>query len=154
MANWCYTYITITHEDQAALTKLHEHILDWTSHKAMESDLNDPKWLGNVVLNAGVGSVNLEDNDYLNCRGEICETRLEDGKLVIQQDTAWEPMVKLWLRVLEKYLPGATLTYRAEEHGRMLYWTNDQTLIGKYPTDCYGQEVPFTWVCKDPSELL
>jgi len=143
MANWCVTHIAITHEDREAIEKLYDNILSWTSHNAEENDFGQ-YWLGNIVLNADVGTVYTQfgerkDTD-LACRGYITAMWLEKNRLIIYEDSAWEPAVQLWLRVLDKYLPGAILTYDAEEPGTILYWTNNPDLVGRYRVNPYDYE--------------
>lgn len=54
------------------------------------------------------------------------------NKLIIDTETAWAPKLKLFLRLLEKYLPEAELIYLAEEPGCEIHCTNDPSLAGKY----------------------
>lgn len=137
MPNWCCTNITITHNDEMKIKEFSRLLREWTSFDRRENGFGH-KWLGNVVLGSGVGTVDAERGTDLRCRGRIVDYYLSDNELVINTETAWVPMLKMWLKVLEKYLPNAELIYNAEECGCGLSYTNDPTLVGKYILDYYG----------------
>lgn len=137
MPNWCYTNITINHENETEVEKLEKLIDEWTSKNYMPNGF-DNKWLGNVVLGSGVGTVDTDNATDLRCRGSIVDYYRSGNELIISTETAWVPMLKMWVKVLEKYLPDAELIYNAEECGCDISHTNDQTLVGKYILDYYG----------------
>ena len=139
MPNWCYTNITINHESETEVEKLEKLLDEWTSKDYMPNGFGH-KWLGNVVLGSGVGSVDTNDITHLRCRGTLLDYYRHGNELTINTETAWSPMLKMWVKVLEKYLPGAELVYNAEECGNGVQCTNDPALLGRYVIDYYGDE--------------
>lgn len=136
MANWCSTQITINHESNEELKNLADLIEDWISHNYQENGFG-LSWLGNVVGNSGVGTVDTGLSTDLCCKGYIDNLNLLDSQLIIHTETAWEPALRLWVKVLEKYLPDAELIYTAEECGSGIFSTNDQSLVGRYYIDSW-----------------
>lgn len=60
------------------------------------------------------------------CRGDISNIELaDDGEMQVDVDSAWTPYNKMWIDLVEKYVPGALLLYYAEECGCDLFRTND-----------------------------
>lgn len=131
MPNWCLTRITINHENEEKLKELEKLINEWTSKDYMKNGFG-LEWLGNIVGNSGVGTVNENPETDLRCRGRLTYLECTDDQLLIDTETAWSPMLKMWVKVLEKYLPDAELIYQAEECGNGLYSTNDPCM-----KDCY-----------------
>ena len=137
MPNWCYTNITINHESETEVEKLEKFIDEWTSKDYMPNGF-DNKWLGNIVLGSGVGTVDTNIETDLRCRGTIIDYYRNGNQLVINTETAWTPMLQMWVKILEKYLPNAELIYNADECGFDINDTNDPDLVGKYILDYYG----------------
>ena len=136
MPNWCHTAMTIYHEDKEELLQFYNQVKDWLNTPISESDYK-LQWLGNIVENAKLGSVVNEDIAYVPCRGEVIKLVIEEDKIFIVTETAWVPCLKMWLLLLEKYLPEADLTYTAEECGMGIFCTNDTSLIGRYHLDIW-----------------
>ena len=139
MPNWCYTNITINHGNEIEIERLEKLIGGWTSKDYMKNGFGH-KWLGNIVLGSGVGTVDTNKETDLRCRGTIIDYYRNENELVINTETAWSPMLQMWVKVLEKYLPGAELIYNADECGNDINDTNDPCLAGKYILDYYGDE--------------
>lgn len=59
----------------------------------------------------------------------------EDATLRIETTTAWVPMLKMWKRLVEEYLPDAEIVYACEETGGKIFLTNDPVLVGTYVFD-------------------
>lgn len=133
MPNWCQTYITINHEDESKLKELESIIEESIKEEKNNENCHGNNWLGNVVINTGIGTVNDKSLDtYLKCNGVINYVNCVDGQLIIYTETAWDPILKMWIKLLDKYLPDAELVYNAEEIGMGLYVTNDPWLFDKY----------------------
>ncbi len=128
MANWCMTVIKIYSENKDKLTELKGLLKEWT---------RDDSNLGNIVVGAGFGTWN--ENGYLDsdleCRGGLCYAELCEDCLLIEAETAWKPMLELWVRLLEKYLPDGKLIYYAEEMGNEIYCSNDPEYKDLYYVD-------------------
>lgn len=138
MPNWCYTQITISHDDQKEIDKLYNLIEEWTSKNYKQSDFGN-YWLGNIVGNSGIDTW---DGDFkIRCRGRLFDLNKSEKELYIATETAWTPMLRMWLKILEKYSPDAQLIYTAEEPGCCIYVTNNLDLKDKYIiddwSDCY-----------------
>lgn len=134
MANWCLTYITINSEDKQGLQNLYNVI-----EKSMESNYKKNcfglGWLGNIVGNTGIGTVDEGKETDLCCRGSLDYLELQDESLLIHTETAWMPMLNMWIKLVDKYLPGAEIIYSAEECSCALYYTNDPEYIDKWLID-------------------
>ena len=160
MPNWCSTRITINYESREKLQELLDLVEKWTKSDYEKNGFG-LSWLGNVVGNSGVGTVSTGQSTDLHCRGYINSLELFDNQFIIDTETAWTPMLKLWIKVLEKYLPGATLLYTAEECGNNIYYTNDPDLVGCYYIDAWdvpgidsNESVPADKVISILQELL
>lgn len=134
MPNWCSTNVYISHKDERAIEDLYNKIKEWTSKNYMDNGFGH-SWIGNVVLGSGIGTVDTNINTDVRCRGNVEYMDCEDNKITIQTGTAWSPLLKVWLKVIDKYLPDAELVYDAYGIGFELFVTNDPCLIGKYNID-------------------
>lgn len=139
MPNWCFNCITINYDDSERLENLYNLIEEWTSKEYMESDYGTD-WFGNIVLGSGVGSIDLNTDRGLFCRGRLDNIELFPDSLIISTESAWQPCIKMWLKIIEKYLSGATLTYVAEMDDDGEYVTNNPDLIDKYIFDAYDND--------------
>ena len=137
MANWCSTRLTISHENEKELEKLSKLITKWTS-KDYEKNGFGHDWLGNIVLGAKIGTVDEHKDTDLRCRGSIGDIYCDGNQLFINTETAWVPILQMWKKLLDKYLPDAELLYEANECGCGLYCTNDPCMKGRYIIDTWG----------------
>ena len=136
MPNWCVTDITIHHENEKELEIFYEKLDEWLNHAYMENDFGS--WLGNIVGNSGIGTIDTGKETDLRCRGSVIYiSEPSDGELTISTETAWVPMIKMWVKLLDKYLPDAELIYTAEEPGCEIYYTNDPSIAGIYMFDIW-----------------
>lgn len=134
MPNWCNTQIEIKNENIGELQTFADKLEDWTSCNYIDNGFG-LNWLGNVVGNAGI----YED---VNCRGVVEYFYITDDSLIIDTETAWQPMLKMWELLLAKYLPEAILYFEAEECGFGLYATNKEDLEGQYLIGWVDEDVP------------
>lgn len=139
MPNWCLTNITINGNENDL--KVFDKLLDqWTSRNYMENGFGH-EWLGNIVLGSGIGTVNTNPETDIRCRGSITQNQLCDDTLDIQTETAWCPMLDMWVKLVEKFIPDADITYTAEEYGFELFYTNNLDLVGKYVLDSWTEDI-------------
>ena len=153
MPNWCITNITINYEDNEKLKAFHNLIEEWTSHDYKENGFGHD-WLGNIVGNSGIGTINEGKDTDLRCRGVLNYIELSDNQLLIQTETAWVPMLQMWVKLLEKYLPEAELIYNSEELGCEILATNDLSYIDKYYIDTWDIENMESDYCASKSETI
>lgn len=137
MPNWCSTRIIIKCNDEEKMKNFEEKLRELISHNYMENGFG-LTWLGNLVGNSGIGTVDENKETDLRCRGSITYMEKFGEELFIDTETAWAPMLKVFVKLLEKYLPEAELIYEAEEPGCGVYYTNDPDLVGKYSLGAYG----------------
>ena len=137
MTNWCMTRIQIRHEDKNKLAEFKEIIENCTKQNLAENGFG-PKWLGNIVLHEGLGTISENISTDVKCRGSLVDMYLDaaDG-LIVDTETAWLPCLNLWSKLLEKYLPDAELIYIADEPGCDLFITNDPDYVDKYYLDVF-----------------
>lgn len=141
MANWCYTNIQIYTENKEAMEKFYQKLQDWTSVNFMDNGFG-LKWLGNIVGNSGIAEIDETGKSSISCRGSIIDMFLlySHKELQICTETAWAPMLKMWLRLMEEYLPAdAKIIYSADEPGCEICATNDNDLEGRYIIDSWDE---------------
>lgn len=151
MPNWCYTNITIYHNDKEKLKAFYKKVDEWRQKpfKKNDFDLYTLGWLGNIVGNSGLAEWKMRENgreDFvpnINCRGSIQTFELQDNHICINTETAWGPMLEMWRLLCEKYLPDAEIYFTAEESGNGLYETNDPDVIGTYYIDIWDPPEEF-----------
>lgn len=136
MPNWCVTYVCINYNNEDKIKDLYNKIVNWTSKNYMNNGFGT-SWLGNVVLGSEVGTVDTDPKTDVECRGSIDFIDHNDTQIQIQTETAWVPMLAVWQKVIDKYLPGAKIIYDATEHGNGIYYTNDLELKDCYYIDPY-----------------
>lgn len=142
MPNWCSTRITINHYDENELKNLEALINVCMEKNYMENGFG-LGWLGNIVGNSGIGTIDTGKETDLRCRGWLSYMELYDNQLTIDTETAWIPMLEMWIKLLNKYLPDAELIYQADEPGCGIHCTNDPTLIGKYVIDSWNDDIDY-----------
>ena len=143
MPNWCTTDIKIFPNEKSIqkLAKLYELIREWTFDSEQPNDFGTT-WLGNVVLRSSIGSIDLEDKYFVNCRGSIDYIELNNNMLSISTTTAWTPCLKMWQKICDKYLDkDYELVYVAEEPGCDIFATNDSSYVGKYILQSYCDNI-------------
>lgn len=153
MANWCQTKITINHEDENKLIDLYNKIEKWCETDYKQNGFGN-YWLGNIVGNSGIGTVDENPNTDLRCRGMITYLEIIDNQLLIDTETAWQPMLQMWVKLIDKYLPDAELIYNAEECGCELYYTNDPCLIDGYIIDAWDIDNIYGMLDADETYLI
>lgn len=137
MSNWYHTTISINCKNKDKLRDFDTKLDEFMS-KDYTKNVFGLNWLGNIVGNSGIGTIDTGEITDLSCRGcVIYKDFINDEQLVIDTETAWVPMLKMWVLLLDKYLPEATLLYSAEECGNELYYTNNSFLLDKYIIDCF-----------------
>lgn len=143
MPNWCSTNIQIYHYDEDRLEQLYNDIVKWKNISMSNNGFDSPNnkcWLGNVVLNSGI------DTEGLSYRGSIDDIEYDGNQIRISTETAWSPMVQMWKRIVQRYLPAAEITFSAEEPGNGIYCTNDEKCKDRYIIDCWGRnDVESEW---------
>lgn len=177
MPNWCFTNITMTGQIEK-VQFLHDKIKEWTSKDYAQNGFGN-SWLGNIVLGSGIASEeDIDKRDNPRCRGTIINleidfldpcaigfyfglTRQQNAALKIQTETAWNPMMKMWSMINERYNLGLDITYTAEESGCELYLTNDPIVAGTYIIDAYDMDdiqtdygIRGTYVVRELQKLL
>lgn len=154
MPNWCLTRITINNENQTELERFNELLDRWISKNYKENGFG-LEWLGNIVGNSGIGTVDENKDTDLRCRGRLTYSEVvDDGQLIINTETAWCPMLKMWVKLLEKYLPNAELIYEAEECGNGIYSTNDPYMKGLYIIDCWDiDDIDSDWEASEETVI-
>ena len=148
MPNWCSTEIEIYHDDIKALNALHKKIKEWTSKNYMENGFGH-NWLGNIVLGSEIGTVDQGKETDIKCRGTLEYCEVFDNCIRISTETAWVPMLQMWLRIIDKYLPGGQLFYETIESGCGVCCTNKSEFIGMYFLICDdGVDYKYTTIAK------
>ena len=145
MPNWCYTNITICHNDKNKLKDFFDKVEEWRKkpYKTNDFDTYSLGWLGNIVGNSGLAEWKVKENgreDFvpsISCRGSLQTFELHDDSINIDTETAWGPMLEMWRLLCDKYLPGADIYYTAEESGNGLYQTNDPDVADTYYIDIW-----------------
>ena len=137
MPNWCVNYISIKNENEEELKRLEALIDECTASERIPTDFG-PKWLGNIVIGAELDTWNEETHNFENntrCRGRLESMEVQENCLDIQTETAWGPMMRMWLKLLEKYSPESELQFTAVETGMGVYMTTEDMYLGRYYID-------------------
>lgn len=119
MPNWAYNNNLFYSKNKDVIYDLHDKLNTWTT---IPSKLLNPaywdgsaKWLGNLLLQAGLTESKVIDDYYGKCRGElvnlsdISANTVDDIKYFyfsIDTTTAWCQMSKMWISLLQ-HLYGA-----------------------------------------------
>lgn len=131
MPNWCDTSIEITHDDHKKLKEFYDTLQYSMSFDFKENGFGH-SWLGNIVGNLELGTIDEDPKTDIRCRGSVEYINLSDGVIFIDTFTAWAPMLQVFLKAIEKYLPDAELTYVATEPGCELHLTNSSDFVGMW----------------------
>ena len=143
MANQCITYVSIHNDNEEELKRLEGLIKECTNAKAQSSDYGDD-WLGNIVIRGDLDTWDEDKRKFVNetrCRGRLAFIQFMNGALEIQTETAWTPMLDMWVKLLEKHSPESTLFFSAEEPGCGIFATNDPYFIGRYYIDSCRNDI-------------
>ena len=141
MPNWCQTAIEFA-GNKEAIYKLYHFIDDqkYLVYVQEPNHFNKNYWLGTFLERAGL------DIEKFRCRGQITywpdepEAYDDSGEryfFILKTETAWAPMIAMWLEIIKNVSPGVTLLYTAEECGMGIYQTNDSSYVGKYFVDIF-----------------
>lgn len=139
MPNWCATRIRITGKEQD-LRDLQTKLESWT--KPNHENGFGEWWLGNLVLNSGVGTVDQNKESDLTCRGSVENVMMKDGDLWIETTTAYIPMMEIWQKILAAHAPNVELYYTAIEPACGVFWTNEPDTLGGYYFEPYDIDAP------------
>lgn len=145
MANWCATTIVVENRDIETIRNLKKEF-----EKAFEC--NEIKngfgkmWLGNILSYLGYNE-NEVLHGNISCRGEVSYMELCNNTLMICTETAWIPMLKVIVMMVEKYAPDSSITYSAIEEGCGIYSTNDPDVAETVYVDIF-EDLPeeLSWV--------
>lgn len=142
MANDCFTDINIYFSSVEKAKKFHYQLLNWTSYAWNPEVSKDLFWYGNILGNSGLGQY-VEGKGFIyndaqvNTRGIVMHIERTDNILQMFTDTAWQPQLKMWTILLEKFDPKAHIEYSAEEPGCEMFVTNMSNLLNRYYIDIY-----------------
>ena len=148
MPNWCNTNITF-HGKNAK--KLNDLITKWTKESLPDVAFGR-KWLGNCLVNSGILEFDDAAFGKIKCRGIIEYYDLtDDEELIVETETAWSPMLKMWDIINKKLNLGLEIIYTAEEPEFEVYMTNDPSMKDVYAVDIYidKEDYPFGYEIQD-----
>ena len=131
MPNWCQTRMQIACQNTVIAEDLLAKIKDWVSSEKMETDFGR-NWLGNIVLGAKIGTIDEGKDTDIECRGWLDDVYTDGSTVEVWTLTAWTPKMRMWKLIVDKYAPGAKITYEAVEDGCVVHWTNNPQLVGCY----------------------
>lgn len=127
MPNWCYTNIRIVCSKEEQAKKIYEQLKEWeNSDVALGTDF-ERGWLGRFLIQAGITTPENIDSCDVRCRGSIAYIGIDDNVVVIDTETAWAPMLKMWKLIIDKFWKDDVdeILYVATEPGIGLYQSND-----------------------------
>ena len=121
MPNWCDTRINFFGSDAE---KLHKNICDWCYEEDASPGF-EKYWLSNIAEKALGYNVD-KDTNAPNCSGYIYFiSEYNDEHFYVETYTAWQPCLRVFSEVVEKFNYDIEITYAAEEPGAVLYCSND-----------------------------
>lgn len=137
MPNWCTTNITFKGPKEEIKT-LSKSIEEWTSKEYIKTDFGK-NWLGNICIGANLITIDEAENNTkkYRYRGDIIDVEdYDDNELHVQTETAWTPMLALWVDTLKSLkLNNTEILYTASEPNLEIYYTNDPDQIDTYIWD-------------------
>ena len=145
MSHWCYTKIDININDsdkeKKKIKKLFNLLDNWMHNEDNNTNFKGT-WLGDIIRLSKIGTVNTNLDTDLKCEGCLTEIELDESEttMFLVTETVNEPILKLWKKLINKYLPTAEIIYTAEEYNTELYLTNETYLIDKYYIDVWDNE--------------
>lgn len=153
MPNWCTTSIWLRCPDEKTAIAVETKINDLLSKQFIPNGFDSKDyfcWLGNIVGNAGfVDDSSTDDGLIYRCRGSVTFVGIDPAgdientnTVFIDTETAWVPMLRMWVAFLDKFFPGKEirLEYVSSEPGCDLYWTNRPDFAGKYHVEYLDPE--------------
>lgn len=139
MPNWCFTHVTFYSKNKENVVDLHAKLMQYSSvsyDKKVEKS-----WLGNILLNAGVGTYDeILADKYGYCRGwvdDIGDVTQSDGyySFFVTVQDAWAPHTEPFYHLLGKlYGHEVKMAFAAEEPGCEVYVKYDPDNL--YYADC------------------
>ena len=142
MPNWCYSRIKFT-GDYKAVRKLYNFITEQFDIPFEREPMHFDK---NIFLGTFLERAEL-DSEKFRCRGQItdwpgppepCDDDSGNCEIVIYTETAWCPMIAMWLAIIEKISPSVQLFYASEECGMGIYQSNDPEYVDNYVVDTWA----------------
>ena len=154
MPNWCNTHITFYAAKKENVVALHSKLMQYTA-VPYDSEI-DKSWLGNILLNAGIGTLaEIKADKYGYCRGwldDIGDVEQSDGyySFYITVQDAWAPHTEPFYHLLDKlYGHEVKMAYVGEEPGcevyvkydpNNLYYADCEYVVDSYfPSECAEQ---------------
>jgi hypothetical protein len=145
MPNWCFSEISIT-GDKKELSILKDNLEKAKIHKGTENSFGEG-WLGNIVEYLGY------DYNSIPCRGSITDYNYLDNEIILTTETAWGPIMKPILMLVDKFAPNSQTLYFSEEPGCCIFCTNDPDIVGKYRLDVWDDRIDIDdWVYEPQSQ--
>lgn len=149
MPNLCHTHITFYSKNKVAVNDLHSKLMQYTA--VSYNNEVDKSWLGNILLNAGVGSYDeILADKYGYCRGwveDIDDVERSGGyySFFVTVQDAWTPNTEPFYHLLKKLNTNEIkMAYAAEEPGCEIYVKYDPDNLFyadcEYFVDCYFPE--------------
>lgn len=139
MPNWCNTHITFYSKNEVTVNDLHSKLMQYSSVPC--KGCKDAIWLGNILLNAGIGTLEeIKAEKYGYCRGwleDIGDVEQSDGyySFFVTVEDAWAPHTEPFYHLLGKlYGHEVKMAYAAEEPGCEIYQKYDPDNL--YYADC------------------
>lgn len=139
MSNLCSTTITIRCHDRQLLEWFYEKIKKLSEKDVVANDWG--RFLGNIVVNAGIGTFDTGKESDLFCAGSLDDIQLKEDEIQIETSTKNGPAIKMWAKLVKKYLPFAEIVYVADEPGSAMYATNDPKMKDMYIIDSSTAEI-------------
>ena len=127
MPNWCFNQTTIYGEKEM-LEKFKTDLVDALSEnpkfEKVENDWNN-MWLGNIFLGAGYEEKDLGKS--IRCRGWVDDYIINENKIELQYETAWDDICSSIDKMLEEKYGGVLYQVTlAEEIGNEFYLNTDK----------------------------
>ena len=139
MPNWCNTHITFYSKNEVIVNDLQSKLMQYSS--VPYNGCNDAIWLGNILLNAGIGTLEeIKAEKYGCCRGWVddigdVEQSNDYYSFYITVQDAWASHTEPFFHLLGKlYRHEIKMAFAAEEPGCEVYIKYDPDNL--YYADC------------------
>lgn len=131
MPNWCINTVVFSSPDKKQLKDFHGKVKEWLKDKPTRFPKVSSGWLGRCLIESGLYEAD-EDGDLLenqnlpHCRAFLTDLEEIDGdSFTMYYDSAWSPMIKLWVEIIDHLNLNIGITFYSEEPGMGIYVTND-----------------------------
>lgn len=138
MSNWCFTSYTVTKSKaEGGIEPLFKFIEETINKECLTKNGFGNNWLGDLI-ERGL-KTSYEEYD---CRGTVDYLeKCSEEQVIFETKSAWGPTPDMFFDLCKVFVPGAEITFTAEEPGMGEYITNDPVYNGLFIIDSSNDDI-------------